>query len=212
MLEQLAVWGFLTPRIGRPERPPEQEFDGENPPGSESLEKTGLKGRRNGSQCEKKAWFKTGDGASTGVPTIANHSAQEFGAQLPCRPQYPLIGTDGKRTEHGIRMIYRGQGVRLHGPLRPPVAARPGRRLAATGGIWHIVTRNGTAREGGVGVVRRRKAPRDYALDTSRARRAGTKTIRKSCFPVPFCAIFGRLFNPCDAHAPDVVRSIREAG
>jgi hypothetical protein len=57
------------------------------------------------------------------------------------------------------------------------------RRLAATGGIWHIMTRNGTAREGGVGGVRRRKAPRDHALDTFRARRVGTKTIRTKLLP-----------------------------
>jgi hypothetical protein len=43
-----------------------------------------------------------------GVPTIANHSAQEFGAQLPCRPQYPRIRTDGKRTAHRVRVVYRG--------------------------------------------------------------------------------------------------------
>ena len=47
-----------------------------------------------------------------GVRTIANHSAQEFGAQLPCRPQYPRIRTDGKRTAHGVRVVYREQEAR----------------------------------------------------------------------------------------------------
>jgi hypothetical protein len=47
-----------------------------------------------------------------GVPTIATHSAQEFRAQLPCRPLYPRIRTDGKRTAHGVRVVYRGQEAR----------------------------------------------------------------------------------------------------
>jgi len=47
-----------------------------------------------------------------GAATIANHSAQELGAQLPCRPQYPRIRTDGKRTAHGVRVVYRGQEAR----------------------------------------------------------------------------------------------------
>ncbi len=44
-----------------------------------------------------------------GAAAIANQSAQYFGAQLRCRPQYPRIRTDGKRTAHGIRVVYRGQ-------------------------------------------------------------------------------------------------------
>ena len=52
-----------------------------------------------------------------GVRTIANHSAQEFGAQLPCRPQYPRIRTDGKRTAHGVRVVYRTERAASGGAL-----------------------------------------------------------------------------------------------
>jgi hypothetical protein len=34
-------------------------------------------------------------------------SAHEFAAQLPCRPQHPRIRTGGKRTTHGVRVLYR---------------------------------------------------------------------------------------------------------
>ena len=46
------------------------------------------------------------------VRSIANHSAQEFGAQLPCRPQYPRIRTGEKRTAYGVRVVYREQEAR----------------------------------------------------------------------------------------------------
>jgi hypothetical protein len=60
-----------------------------------------------------------------GVWTIANHSAHESGAQLPCRPQYPRIRTYGKRTAHGVRVIYREVRSTSLDPVPSPFESTP---------------------------------------------------------------------------------------
>jgi hypothetical protein len=68
-----------------------------------------------------------------GVRTIANQSAHELEAQLPCRPQHPRIGTGGKRTAHGVRAVYREQESRERCVLKSPHTGAGRSRLSAAG-------------------------------------------------------------------------------
>ena len=83
-------------------------------------------------------------GEHEGALTIANQSAQELGAQLPCRPRYPRIRTGGKRTPHGARVIYRAQGSRTmsikESPrLRRAIQTQRGRKTRKIGGTLQRV-------------------------------------------------------------------------
>ncbi len=116
-------------------------------------------------------------------------------------PAGPNIRASGP-TKSALRMAFAWymEGKRLandeYGPLRPPVAAPPGRRLAATGGAWHIMTRNGTARVGGVGGVRRRKEPRDHALNTSRGPASWHQDHSKMLLPSAILCHFWANIGP----------------
>jgi hypothetical protein len=75
----------------------------------------------------------------------------------------------------------------------------------------HSMTRNGTPSSRGVGAVKCHKALRHHALDSGRAPRVRTRAIRKSGFPVPFCAICRAARKPWDGDYFDAISSNSEA-